>query len=67
MNKGIQFLVDETGEKTSVLIDLREHGELWEDIYDAMIAQQRADEPSETFEEVQRRLIETGKLSPDHG
>jgi hypothetical protein len=40
--KGIQFVVDEKGEKTAVLIDLQEHGELWEDFYDCLIAQARA-------------------------
>ena len=43
--KGIQYVVDESGEKTAVLIDLKEHGELWEDLYDALIAEQRRDEP----------------------
>ncbi len=33
--KGIQFVVDVTGKKKAVLIDLEEWGELWEDIYDA--------------------------------
>jgi hypothetical protein len=28
----IQFLVDSEGRKTAVVLDLEEHGELWEDI-----------------------------------
>lgn len=36
--QGIQFLIDDQGRKTAVLIDLKEHGELWEDIYDSLIA-----------------------------
>ena len=32
--EGIQFLVNEDGEKTSVLIDLNQWGELWEDFHD---------------------------------
>lgn len=32
--KGVQFLVDEKGEKTGILIDLKENAELWEDLYD---------------------------------
>ena len=31
--KGIQYVVDDSGEKTAVVIDLREYGELWEDFY----------------------------------
>jgi hypothetical protein len=32
--KGVQFVMDETGRKTAVLIDLAEWGELWENICD---------------------------------
>ena len=44
--KGIQFLVDEHGKAKSVLIDLEEWGELWEDIYDGMIIEARRGEPT---------------------
>jgi len=54
--EGIQFVVDETGEKTAVLIDLRKHGELWEDFYDLKLARQRQDEPRESLEEVESML-----------
>ncbi len=35
---GIEQVVDESGEKTAVLIDLKEHGAFWEGLYDALIA-----------------------------
>lgn len=35
---GVNFLVDESGHKTAVLIDLRIHGSLWEDFHDALLA-----------------------------
>ena len=54
--KGIQYVVDESGEKTAVLIDLKEHGTLWEDLYDALLAEQRRDEPRASLEEVKERL-----------
>lgn len=60
--KGIQFVTDETGRKTAVLIDLRKYGELWEDIYDSLLARQRAEEPRETLESVKKRLQKQGKL-----
>lgn len=60
--KGIQFVTDEAGRKTAVLIDLRKYGELWEDIYDSLIARQRAHEPRETLESVKERLRKQGKL-----
>ncbi|QTA90634.1 hypothetical protein [Desulfonema magnum] len=61
--KGIQFLVDDKGEKTAVLIDLREHGRLWEDFYDALIARSRSNEPRESLESVRKRLKQQGKLN----
>ena len=39
--QGIQFLVDEQGEKTAVLIDLHKYGEVWEDFYDVNVARLR--------------------------
>jgi hypothetical protein len=62
--KGIQFVVDEAGEKTAVVIDLKEHSDLWEDFYDGLLARGRASEPRESLEEVERRLAELGKLEP---
>lgn len=59
--KGIQFLTDEKGKKTAVQIDLQEYGELWEDFYDSLLAEQRKDEPRESLESVKRRL--RGKTS----
>ena len=63
---GIQFLVDEQGKKTAVVISLKKHGELWEDFYDAMLAAQRENEPAESLADVKKRLHKQGKL-PHHG
>lgn len=63
--KGVQFVVNERGEKTAVVIDLRKHSEVWEDFYDAAVARQRQDEPRETLESVKRRLRRHGKLKSD--
>ena len=60
--KGIQFVTDEKGQRTAVLINLKKFGELWEDFYDSLIAAQRADEPRESLESVRRRLQRQGKL-----
>lgn len=56
MLKGIQFVTNAAGEKTAVLIDLKQYGELWEDFYDTLIARQRADEPRESLESVREIL-----------
>jgi hypothetical protein len=54
--RGVQFLVDDDGEKTAVLIDLRKNAQLWEDFYDVAVARSRAKEPRESLESVKRRL-----------
>ncbi|NJO41355.1 MAG: hypothetical protein HC769_06430 [Cyanobacteria bacterium CRU_2_1] len=61
--QGIQFLIDANGQKTAVVIDLKEYGELWEDFYDVIVAHSRQDEPRESLEEVRQQLLDQGKLS----
>ncbi|MBN1872739.1 MAG: hypothetical protein JXA33_00790 [Anaerolineae bacterium] len=60
--EGIQFVTNTMGKKTAVLIDLELHAELWEDIYDLLLARQRADEPRETLAAVRARLVQQNKL-----
>lgn len=50
--KGIDFVVDDTGKKRAVLIDLEEWGEVWEDIYDILVSQSRQNEPTVSWEEL---------------
>ena len=59
--EGIQFVIDEKGEKTAVLIDLKEYGDVWEDFYDGLVALSRADEPRESLESVKQKLRQHGK------
>jgi hypothetical protein len=44
--KGIQFVTDTAGHKIAVMLDLAEWGELWEDLYDNIVANERAGEPA---------------------
>jgi hypothetical protein len=61
--KGVQFLVDDKGQKTAAVIDLKRHADLWEDFFDAALARQRAAEPRETLDSVKRRLRRMGKIT----
>jgi len=54
--KGVQFLVDNKGNKTAVLIDLKRNADLWEDFYDLALARSRKEEPREALESDKRRL-----------
>ena len=60
--KGVQFVVNELGEKTAVVIDLRKHSEVWEDFYDSAVARKREHEPRESLDSVRKRLRRSGKL-----
>jgi hypothetical protein len=60
--KGVQFVVNERGKKTAVVIDLTTHSELWEDFYDAAVARERQSEPRESLNAVKKRLSRRGKL-----
>ena len=64
--KGVQFVVDEQGNKTAVVINLKQYSELWEDFYDSAVAQSRMKEPRETLESVKKRLVARGKIR-SHG
>jgi len=55
--KGVEFVVDNQGEKKAVLIDLRRHRVIWEDFYDTLLAKEREGEPRESLEEVKRRVL----------
>ena len=60
---GIQFLTDEAGHKTAVLIDLKRNRVLWEDFYDTLLATKRRNESHESLADVRRKLIKAGKLN----
>ena len=60
--QGIQYVTNDKGERVAVLIDLRKHGELWEDIYDTLTDRRRASEPRESLDSVKERLRKQGKL-----
>lgn len=60
--RGIDFVTNKQGQKTAVLIDLKRHGQLWEDFYDSIVAQNRATEPRESLDTVKARLRRLGKL-----
>jgi hypothetical protein len=60
--EGIHFVTDEDGRKVAVQIDLERYGEIWEDFYDALLLEERKDEPRESFIAVEERLVKDGKL-----
>ena len=63
--KGVQFVVDDKGKKKAVIIDLDEWGELWEDIYDILISEQRGGEPSVPWKELKAEVLTEERPSSD--
>lgn len=54
--KGIQFVTDDTGKQTAVLISLDEWGEIWEDIYDILVSEARKNEPTVAWEDLKAEM-----------
>ena len=55
--KGVQFLIEDEGERKAVIIDLSIHREFWEDFFDAVVSKDRQDEPQEPLNEVRRKVL----------
>lgn len=51
-----QYIVDEKGQKTAVVIPVEEYEELLEDIHDLAVIAERIDEPTISFDELKKRL-----------
>ncbi|HSV30918.1 MAG TPA: hypothetical protein VLH40_02695 [Atribacteraceae bacterium] len=57
-----QFVVDESGRKTAVILPVEEYDELLEDIHDLVVIAERKDEPSINFDELKKRLKADGLI-----
>lgn len=58
-----QYVTDENGKKTAVILPIEEFEELLEDIEDIAVLLERRDEPSIPFDEVIAKLKRNGLLS----
>ena len=57
-----QYIINEKGQKTAVVLPFEEYEELLEDIHDLAIIAERRDEPTISFDELKKRLKEDGLL-----
>lgn len=55
--KGVEYVVDEKGKKKAVLLDLKMHGELWEDFCDVLKVKERENETRESLASVKRKVL----------
>jgi hypothetical protein len=59
-----QYITDEAGKKTAIILPIEEFEELLEDLEDLAMLAERRDEETIPFEEVKKRLKSDGLL-PD--
>ena len=62
---GVSYMVDDAGRKTAVVLDLRKHRRVWEDMYDRLLVESRRNEPRESLDQVRKRLAR--KTAKPHG
>lgn len=63
--KGVSYITNNKNQKTAVVIDLKtlkKYEEQLEDLFDVVIAESRAEEPSISWETVKKNLKKKGKL-----
>jgi hypothetical protein len=65
--KGVNYITDEQGKKTAVVISLKNYKEEIEDFLDGLEAQSRLEEPSIDFEKAFTKIVKNktsnGKVS----
>ena len=61
--KGVQYLFDDKGEPTAVLIDLKKNSRLWEDIVDILEARKREKERPVPLDKVKEDFRRKRKVS----
>ncbi len=57
-----QFIVDENGKKTGVVLPFRRYQKLMEDLHDLAVVAERRSEKSLSLDEMKRRLRHDGLL-----
>lgn len=60
--EGINYIVDADNSKIAVQIDLKTHGELWEDFYDLLTFKARKEEERVSLESVVEELKKEGLI-----
>jgi len=55
--KGVEFVVDEKGNRKAVVLDLKIHRDVWEDFCDVLRAKEREDEPRESLDSVKKKVL----------
>ena len=57
-----QFIIDESGMKTAVILPVEQYEDLLEDIHDLAAIAERKDEPSINYDDLMKRLKADGLI-----
>ncbi len=57
-----QYIVDENGKKTGVVLSVKEYQRLMEDLHDLAVLAERRNEPTIALQDLKRRLRADGIL-----
>jgi hypothetical protein len=57
-----QFLVDQNGKRTAVVLPMEDYERLLEDLHDLCVVAERQHEPTISFDELKRRLQADGLI-----
>lgn len=58
----VQYLVNEKGQKTAVVLPIKEYESMQEDLHDLAVMAERKDDPVISFDELKKRLKKDGLL-----
>ena len=57
-----QFIIDESGMKTAIILPVEQYEDLLEDIHDLAVIAERKDEPSINYDDLMKRLKADGLI-----
>jgi hypothetical protein len=65
MSKDVQYVTDERGERTAVILPIEEYEELLEDLHVTRVAEETKNEERIPWTQVKAELVSEGKLDAD--
>lgn len=65
MSRNVQYITDEHGQRTGVIVPIEEYEELFEDLHVSRIAEETKDDELIPWKDVKAELISEGKLDAE--
>lgn len=65
MSRNVQYVTDEQGERTAVILPIEEYEELLEDLHVTRVAEETKNEERIPWKQVKAELVSEGKLDAD--